>query len=733
MSAATLQDVVDALARANCQPTHHGNDTYTARCPVHEADGHGHKPSLSVARGDQVPVVMTCHAGCGHAAILAALGIEHATRKATGKAGAGQRRIVATYPYVDADGKRLFEKVRYEPKDFRIRHRDGGAEVWRIPRGIELPLYRLPAVKAAIASGEPVYLVEGEKDADRLAAAGLCATTNYDGAAAGHQKPKWRDSYTAALAGADVVLIPDNDEPGQAHMRHVATALAGKVAEVRWLDLPGLPAKGDVSDWLNAGHTVDELKALAKSAEHAEHSAELDDEFMPIADFIASPPDNSYLVKGVLPASGLGQVFGCSHVGKSFVLIDLACHVALGWDWHGFKVKKAPVLYIAAEGVAGLKLRFRAWFQDHGVAPPPNLRIRTVPADLSAEDATAAIAERMARLPERPGLVLVDTFATNFGRGSENDAEDMNAAIAGLRTLKGDGLILTAHHTGHGDKSRGRGHSSLFAALDVEIQVTQDADKRIKVGHTKLRDGDKLETIAAFELKKVLLPWADVDGDPLHSAVLTKADIPDMSSLSGYAERLPASQRIALDALKTALVEHGAEDRGVVSVAEDQWRKAAYDSGITASDSTPDARRKAFNRARDNLVAAKKVACFESRYWIPYNRTKPDKTGHCPEMSDTQTGQNRTSSFKGCPDVRVSGIPDPRGTNSSPCSPTPLAAELATLARLDVARMLAGDLSERDWERIVAALKRLNERHPDQASEIGEMVDQINVASESRP
>ena len=107
--------------------------------------------------------------------------------------------------------------------------------------------------------------MEGEKDADRLAAAGLCATTNFDGAAAGHQKPKWRASYTAALAGADVVLLPDNDEPGRAHMRHIAAALAGK-ALVHWLELPGLPLKGDTSNWLDAGHTADEFKALAADA-----------------------------------------------------------------------------------------------------------------------------------------------------------------------------------------------------------------------------------------------------------------------------------------------------------------------------------------------------------------------------------------------------------------------------------------------------------------------------------
>jgi predicted P-loop ATPase len=242
-----------ALHNKGCNPRNG-----VALCPVHETDGAGHKPSLTYAPGSTHDVVFKCHAGCSHDAILAALNLPTATASAS-------RRIVATYAYRDAAGSLVFEKIRYEPKDFRIRHRDAsGLEVWKIPRGTEPPLYRLPEVVAAIAAGETVYLVEGEKDADRLAAAGLCATTNFDGAAAG-TKPKWKSSYTATLAGADVVLIPDNDEPGMAHMRHAAAALAG-TARVRLLELPGLHAKGDVSDWLNSGRTVAEFKALADAA-----------------------------------------------------------------------------------------------------------------------------------------------------------------------------------------------------------------------------------------------------------------------------------------------------------------------------------------------------------------------------------------------------------------------------------------------------------------------------------
>ena len=262
MTAATLQDAVDALARLGCKPTKTG-DGYTAFCPIHESDGKGHKPSLTLNVGDTVPVVVNCHAGCDNRDIRKALGINGTAHKSAS--------IVATYRYQDANGTEVREKLRYEPKDFRIRHRDAAGS-WAYKAGDGPPvLYRLPEVKAAIAEGRTIFVCEGEKDCDRLASAGLVATTNIEGAAKPEQRPKWKTEYTAQLSGAArVVLVPDNDAPGKAHMRYIAAQLAGKVTEVRWLDLPGLPAKGDVSDWLNGGHSIEDLKALAMEAPPAE-------------------------------------------------------------------------------------------------------------------------------------------------------------------------------------------------------------------------------------------------------------------------------------------------------------------------------------------------------------------------------------------------------------------------------------------------------------------------------
>jgi hypothetical protein len=165
-------------------------------------------------------------------------------------------RIVATYDYRDEQEVLLFQVCRYEPKDFRQRRPDGaGGWTWKLD-GVQRVLYRLPELLATDPS-QTVYLVEGEKDADKLVAEGLVATTNSGGAG------KWRDEYNESLRGRSVVIVPDNDEVGRAHADQVARSLYGIAASVRIAVLAGLPPKGDVTDWLAAGGTTEKLYELA--------------------------------------------------------------------------------------------------------------------------------------------------------------------------------------------------------------------------------------------------------------------------------------------------------------------------------------------------------------------------------------------------------------------------------------------------------------------------------------
>ena len=249
-----LDEALAALERVTGYRPVKASDGYQARCPCHE-DRH---PSLSVKMNGRL--LLHCFAGCRYEQIVAALGL-------TPERSTSQRQIIATYSYCDANGVEVRQKIRYAPKDFRIRHRSAaGTWIYKAGTGPAV-LYRLPELRRAIAQGATIFVVEGEKDCDRLAAGSLVATTNIEGAAQSDQKSKWRSAYTAQLAGAArVVLLPDHDPPGRAHMAAIAQALQGQVGEVRLLELPGLPAKGDVSDWLNQGHTLVELQALATAA-----------------------------------------------------------------------------------------------------------------------------------------------------------------------------------------------------------------------------------------------------------------------------------------------------------------------------------------------------------------------------------------------------------------------------------------------------------------------------------
>lgn len=172
---------------------------------------------------------------------------------------AARPRIVATYDYTDQHGEKLFQVVRMEPKTFRQR-RPKATGGWEWKGLSKTVLYRLPEVIAAVADGRTVYVVEGEKAADRLASLGLVATCSPGGAG------KWKAEHTADLQGADVVILPDNDEPGRRHGQQVAAALDGFAAAVRILDLPGLPPKGDPFDWIEAGGTAARLVELVNAA-----------------------------------------------------------------------------------------------------------------------------------------------------------------------------------------------------------------------------------------------------------------------------------------------------------------------------------------------------------------------------------------------------------------------------------------------------------------------------------
>jgi hypothetical protein len=238
-----LELVRARLDQRDCRPG--SGDRFEARCPVHD----DRRASLSVALGKDGRVLLHCHAGCEPAAIVAELGLEWSDLYPEGSASNGHKEIVAEYDYTDEAGALLYQVVRFAPKGFRQRRPDGkGGWIWKLDKTRRV-IYRLPAVIEAVQNRTTIYVVEGERDVLAIERAGGVATTNPGGAG------KWREAFSKTLAGGEVVVVADRDEPGVKHAREVAASLTRHECTVR-IVRAGEGLGKDATTHLAAGGTL---------------------------------------------------------------------------------------------------------------------------------------------------------------------------------------------------------------------------------------------------------------------------------------------------------------------------------------------------------------------------------------------------------------------------------------------------------------------------------------------
>lgn len=230
---------------------------WEARCPCREDDNN---PSLSISEDTNTGnILVSCHRGspCSSKEICESIGLTQASLFSPQKRTKEKLSLTKTYNYTDKDGELLFQKLRYIDADgrktFRQRKPDGKGG-WEYSLG-DTPkvIYNLPAVINAVKEGFPIWVVEGEKDADTLMGMGIIATTMPGGAG------KWLPIHTAVLAGAEVEIVADNDEPGMAHAKTVLSELLKAGCEARvW----HTPKQKDITDFLSLGGDIDELLLL---------------------------------------------------------------------------------------------------------------------------------------------------------------------------------------------------------------------------------------------------------------------------------------------------------------------------------------------------------------------------------------------------------------------------------------------------------------------------------------
>ena len=259
---------------------------WKACCPAHKDT----TPSLDIDIGQNGAIVLVCRsAGCSPQEIVRSLRLKMsdlypqeasnaegkrngaASHDAEDKAPSGGQRETGRWEYRDEFGSLLYVTVRLEPgkngrsKDYRQKRPVGWKMdlsapdkkapsdwVWNL-KDVRLVPWRYQELHAAVKTGttSPLFVVEGEKCAESLVKLGLDATTNPLGAGKfGRMDPA---AINAAFSGRAVVILPDNDEPGRKHADDVTRRLSGIAASIVRINLPGLPIKGDVADWLKAG------------------------------------------------------------------------------------------------------------------------------------------------------------------------------------------------------------------------------------------------------------------------------------------------------------------------------------------------------------------------------------------------------------------------------------------------------------------------------------------------
>jgi RecA-family ATPase len=364
-------------------------------------------------------------------------------------------------PYLRVDKMRKPDGKKYFPQY----HLESGQWKSGAPSGPKIP-YRLRELVGAKPRVD-VYVCGGEKDADTLAALGLIATTN----PGGEIKGAWTSELNAYFVGKRRVFIcEDNDDTGRSHTREVAAALAKIVPDIRVIAFPELPENGDVTDWLEQGHTKEEFLARAKAAPKAEIKA-APMAFINIGAWDGAPvPEREWIIPDRVPAKHVTLFTGMGGAGKSMIMLLASAAKVLGREWLGLKLDPGPALFIDAEDDEGELHRRCAAVADHfnvsfGELESRGLYLKSLAAHdadvpentiLGTHNPKTNLVEptdlykslEAAAKDIKPKLIVIASAANVFA-GNENARDQVMQFLSQLRRLglvaEGAGVVLIAH------------------------------------------------------------------------------------------------------------------------------------------------------------------------------------------------------------------------------------------------------------------------------------------------
>jgi archaellum biogenesis ATPase FlaH len=480
--------------------------------------------------------------------------------------------------------------------------------------GVRRVLYRLPEL-IRVPNAERVFIVEGEKDADRMHQEGLFATTNSGGAG------NWQESYTQYFQNRQVVIIPDNDEPGRRHARVVARAISKVADSVKILELPGLPEKGDVSDFLDSGHRYWEISILADDAKEWEPSSSecgtqrKEADLVFFSDIQSKPVD--FLVENRIPLGMLTLLAGDPGIGKSYLSLFIASAVSRGACWpDGTVCRKGKVILLSAEDPSEYVIKPRLDLLEadsreimtYEAVKHPNGEGGVELANFSIVNDLDLIEKTLNEYGDIK-LVIIDPLSAYFGSTDTHKDAAVRSVLTPLVKMSerhGVALVCVMHlNKSNSGKAVYRTMGSLAfpaAARTVWLVSNDPADPQslrrflLPVKHNVLKD----PTSMSFELKDGRVVF---DGKPV---TITADDC-----LGAKAEEKATEKQRAIEFLKKVLV-------GGEPVASKQIEQMAKDAGI---------KEMTLKNAKRELGVKAKVEFNEDgeRYWscsLPVGKPK---------------------------------------------------------------------------------------------------------------
>lgn len=442
-----------------------------ARCPAHDDKN----PSLSVCEKDG-RILAYCHAGCKIEAILAAMELEfrHLFIEEREPVAGAKKRIAREYIYRDEMWREGYRIFRYADKSFKVGRFEDGE--WRDGLGDATPLlYMLPEVKAQ--PDKTVYVVEGEKDAEKLRDLGFVATCNPFGAG------KFLPEYAEVLRGRNVVIIQDKDKPGWKHGAEVFEMMQGVAASVRLVEAK---EGKDATDHFDAGWGIDDFVEVSPTKGA---SREKGYQLQRVGDLLAEPPEeHAWLVENLFVMGGTSLTGAKPKVGKSTLLRSLAFCICRGLPFLGRTTVKGPVIYLAIEEK---KAEVVQRFREMGCTDEDEIYIHTGSTPIEALESLRPEIEQL-----KPVLVIVDPLFKWVKVPDASDYAKVSGALEPVIDLSREtgAHFALSHHLGKGDREDGDsvlGSTAIFGAVDTLLVLRKSSEQR--TARSTNRYGEDLE------------------------------------------------------------------------------------------------------------------------------------------------------------------------------------------------------------------------------------------------